>query len=46
MIDIMLFVKRKAFDGNTVLNNGKCKMSCNDLYITKKAHHRHILIFL
>ena len=33
MIDIMLFVNRKAFDGNTVLNNGKCRRNCSDLYM-------------
>ncbi len=33
MIYIVLFTKRKVLDGNTVLNNGKCKMNWSDLYI-------------
>ncbi len=33
IIEITLVEKRKAFDGNTVLKIGKCKINCNDLYI-------------
>ena len=33
IMEITLFTKRKAFEGNTVLNIGKCKINCNDLYI-------------
>jgi len=34
IIDIILFANRNAFDGNTVLNKGKCRINCNDLYIS------------
>jgi len=40
MIDITLFAKRKAFDGNTVLNIGKWRINCSDLYI-KSIYSKH-----
>ena len=34
IIDIILFAKRNALDGKTVLNKGKCRINCNDLYMS------------